>query len=1312
MMRAAYLVMSICIGLLWAQYAAAQPVSIAADTQKTITALKGGWAVAYRDTRLGLVTGRAYFDPEIDYGTVTYQLPGGGGFTLEAKSITAKGSLVRVLWGKSAAQTPNEFEPIGKKVSTPNQNIRLELGDAAQTITLSAPPPLDGSITSELTYYPKTQSFSGHWGQRVDAVTALSSGAARSGVFTHGPQTQGGAVMTGEEMWVPPQPIIKDTFSIRNQFSMGELGAAYPYPYSSGAAPSKYLKTRYVFVYGKNLPHRRGEKISIQSQDKDVSYYLYALKSTYEGNTTFADPEMRDVGFERADLKAQGQNAPYEREAGDDFLILEANLKPGVKPGFKSLTINGVETAWLLRFGDHRATLGFARDLTLDLDDTLRAGLPPETEQTDIVYARERVILELRTQVEVPLDEFQIILSKNGKLLKFGDTRGITLRKQTKIGSPKVYRSNAIHLVAAGDEGLHPPGTMMIHVQSGDTLLAALDSAQVLNLANPLVSAKVIASPVEMLQAIQGPNAPGSRLWREAVLKAAQCADVDGIEAKTAAEISREEADSYTNVVISTLWRDVETILKTRIKIGEHAGTIMMRPVFLAMLDTAAAVYKAPLDDAAIGGLRRTLQSAITKGDHPLGAVLVTAPKGPDIPLSLTFYDDYLKETHGLKPKEIQAYQINAMRSARAVLLERIKESLKKAAETDECNVKDMLYLTGLGTQPIQRRTYAGLMKLNSIRDTFTDAQGSVVTKVRSEWVADRQARARVSNVPLYAKTLKEQETLSDDAWDKYFLTVSLLSLPIGIGAEALAIESIVYATAVLDAGDLLLNLVQESTKQYGEAVELDFARGASVVIGTSRLRQAEIDDSSGVMSYFKTLASVAQAANAAASLSSAARMQRSVTRANRAIKSINKGEAPALDAFDALKPGLKSDIYKAFVQAMRREQALGRKLLNADELKVLEFENALTSQGLGATAAELSIRPEWARGLSEPAWRRLDDMFSQPHVQKLVRANPAEMSRLLLDEDALQLLRLPQSDLTSFQRAVTRQKNRAPTRGPEFVRQAAPANGNPEGLFFQTRVADFDGYRVARTQVYAGQSATGTRYGEFIRGRTPDTTFDTGKDVLVFELAMANRMALPDELLASPGRFIPGSPQLDLSALRRQGRWDRRAGPRWVYDAKVPLRADGPGVPFVMFSNLRSVNELGFRYADPSLGGIMLKQVASANTTGQLHWLRYAYPGKSVDELFRYTLSFRYAENTAQQLGFRITDVKVSGAVPGEPGYAGAYATLEDMVMNGRWFDPGGARTAQEATAAQHAFLKAYSVPGQPHVPQSFNVYLKLEPL
>lgn len=1281
--------------------------------QDIYQALKGGWVVTYNDRRYGLVQGRAYFDLDIDFGTVTFQLPQNAAVTLKAQSITATSDGVRVVWS-SQTDAPNPpFDPFGKTVKTPGQMIRLGLGSASEQIRLKTPTPVDGTITSHLRFYPTSKSFAGFWGQRVDAVTGASGGARRHGLYSHGAPETGGGIVAGEEYWVRPAPAIKDTFVIRNQFSMGLVGPAYPYPFQNGRVTSELDTRRYLFVYGKGLPQRRGEGITVVSDDPAIDYYVYALKTTYaDGGGSMVDTALRDQAFERMETILSVPKPPYGREPGDDFMIIEAKLKPGVQPGTKGFSINGVETAWTLRFGDHRAILGFARDLTIDLSPQLRAQATFESELTDLVYAPEEVIIELHTDVEVPLESFDVLVAKNGKLLTIGDERTVKLVKQSASGSLKTYRSEPIQIIAPDTQRLYSPATRTITAIQGDSLHLALHGPQVLNLVNPAPTVRVLDTPANLLKAIKGPSAPRTYQWRGAVLKAAQCAGMDGANQLTSDQISRQEADRYRDMVVGTLWNDVETILGTRINIGEHAGAIMMQPIFQAMLEAAEATYAAELDDNAIMGLRRTLAVNVTAGEHPLSKILVQTPNGEGLFFSTTFYDDVLEDTYGLTGKAREAFKVSSMRDARTQLLAQIKTSIEKVKETDPCDVKDMLYLTGLGTQAIQGRTYAGLMKRKTITETYENAGGAQVPVTRTQWVANRQARARVANVSLYAETLKAQENLSDEYWDAYLMTVSLLSLPFGIGAEFFAVESVVYATALMDMTDLVVNLAQESTKQYAESVELEFVRGASIVIGSDRLRRAIQDDTSGLMAYFKTLASAAQAANGALSLRSAARLERSVQRGHRVTKRLmGQRRSTRLKQFKALKPHAQGDVFSAITTAAAKRAKLGRNWLDANELRALDFERSLLREGLASSAVTIPGRPTWARGLSQEVWNSLDDMIARADVQRLVSENAAEMNTLLRQPEALDVLRLPQRDFASFKRAVSRLQNRAPTRGADFVNQARAANGNPEGLFFDTKMGtSVDGFQSVDTAIYAGQSPAGTKYGQFTRGRRPDPVFETGKDLFVFDVAQAYRSVQADALIATPGRFVPGNPQLDLSGLRPTRQLPFRGGPRWVYDVKIPLRDTDPGVPFVMFNNLRSYTSLGFEYADPQLGGIMLKNISSANTTGQLAWLRNAYPTKSIDDLFRYTLSYRYAQNTAQQLGFRITDVKVVGAVPGSPGFTGA-SPLEQMV-DGMWFDPGVARTFQDVQAAKKAFLETYAIPGNPPVPRGFSVYLKVEPL
>tara|TARA_R110001592_G_scaffold363371_1_gene685743 strand:+ start:375745 stop:379671 length:3927 start_codon:yes stop_codon:yes gene_type:complete len=1270
------------------------------DSITTKAGINGSWSIVYQDIQLGFVKGRAFIDTDAAHAEILLRHPHSGKEThLIAQSIEINGDRVTITWGAEKSENERAFKPFGEAVPTAGLSLVLGLGEAQQKISLEKAVVPSGKIVTDLVYYPVSEKLSGDWRQSIDAVTGdAGTGKGRAGFFRYGAPDVGGAELTGIEVWSRPQPVIKDTFSINKQFAYDFAGPTYPYPFTnSGGEKSEGNKTRYIFVLGEDLPHRRSDRIEIESLDEDVDYYLYELRSSYQkrGGPGKADTYWPDEGYKLVEQRVKSGKANYKPEADDDFLILEATLKPGVTPGYKALKINGVETAWLLRFGDHQATMGFARDLTLDLRDQVgldQKQIPVEYEQTDLVYRQEQVVLEIRTQGHLPIEEFRILVGKNGQMMKFGDDRGLLAKRSSNPANPNIYHTAPIYLINKGEQNLYPPDAITIEVTARDKLQAALGGAQILNLQTPLVQAQVLGNPTEVLKAVQGGRARPGRLWREAVLRAAQCAGIEGAQSIATSEMSRLQADEYTDFNVSTIWRDVETLLQTRINIGEHAGSIMMRPMFIAMMKQSLAYYETELDDTAVMGLRRELESAVLYDRHALENVIILAPKGGSIALATTFYDTHMEREYGLSSAALATYQVKAMREARSALASALKKSIKKAEQTDECNVRDMLFLTGFGWQNVQRRTHATLMKLKNVREIFNDATGKTVIRQRANWVADRQARARVANVALYAQMLKRQEDLSDDEWDNFLITVSLLSLPIGIGAEFLAIESAVAGVALLDASDLIVNLYQESEKQVGEHVELEFARGASAVIGSSRFDKAVAQDSSIVISYFKTILSASQVANSIASLSSAARLERSVRRANRVVNRMYANKASVGDILPRLSASEKVDIFRAIMRTRSRRAALGPKGLDANELRISAFDRAFASRAHPPGAVDAAVRPTWATRLSEQAFNRLDDMIMRADVIRLVEAHPAEMNRLLMDDDALGILRLPQEDFQSFERAVRREKNRAPMRGNEVVDQADEALGNPEGLTYSKVRFDREGdYLTAETRVYAGRETNGTKYGWFIRGRKPDPVFNTGKDLFVFDLAQTFRHA--------PRATKPG---------RETGMVGYGAAPRWVYDVKVPLRDDDPGLPFVMFSNFRTYRALGFSFADPQLGGIMLKNVVSVNSVGELNWLRHTYPNKSVDELFQYTHSYRYAKNTAEQLGFRVTEVRVRGAVPGEPGYV--YSAPLAQQVKSRFFDPGAAKNAGEVVEAQRRFVEKYEVPGHPDAPVSFDVYLKLE--
>ncbi len=1279
--------------LLGATPVLAQPSDEAAVSTNVAETIKGGWAVAYEDQHLGLVKGRAYLDTEFNSAEITLTHPNTGQkIKLKARSFTISGTEIELVLPPGSPSANGPFTHMGDMVSTDRSTTKLNLGDTEQIISLGIPPAPDGSVKLTLTYDRETDSLSGFWHQQVDAVSGQASQeSGRTGYYRFGSQTVGGADMIGREVWRRPPPIIKGTFAIKDQFGATLAGPNFAYPYPGGrTTPANTTHAlRHVMVIGKFLPQRFGEGTEIKSLDDKIEYSVYRFESSYQPPPL--DTYYRDKGFERVLEMQKTENPPFKWEKNDDdFLILRVNLKPGVLPGRKKLTINGTPTEWLLRFGDHKAEIGFARDNTQDLRDRqdidLR-GLAIETEMANFVYQSEQVYLEVRTAVPLPMDSVPVMIAKNGKFLKFNGKRELTAIKSSNPDEPAIYRTPPLYLIDQGQQWIYPPTALTIVVNQKDQLQAQLGGDPVLNVSPTFGQVSVLTSPTDIRGAILGDWTQLGISWPEAVYRAAKCANVDDLDRITDVNaLTREEADYFSDAVITTLFSNAPSILTTRIKVGEHAGMIMLRQMIVDLMKQSLPLYEKPLTDKQILALRARLRNAVKYSDIALEKMKVVGPDGRLGSFDISFYPTLLEQLYDLKGEKRTAYQISSMREARQKLVVAMKASIQRAESVTECDVHAMTYLTGFSMQGVQLRANDALMKLKEVTDTFPGVDNQPVTMMRRVWVPDRQARARVSNVALVAETLRAQEGLSNSEWNSYFLTVALLSFPLNFTS----IEVLLAAVLIIDVTDFGVNLYQEGTQQYGEEVELKFAKGAAALIGTRRYNRAAERDKPWFVSAFKILMSTAQVVGSSADFVTSGLAARSVERGQELAAALRTRTGEGNEAIRRLPQSQRQDLMSAVVHARRLEENIGRAAMETQELAALRFSDLVESGEFAASASRAATKPWWAQSLDDAAFRRLDDMIGRDDIIRLVKDNTAEMGRLLTDDDAITILRLPQKDINSFKKAVQKYKDRAPTRGPEFVRQAHPSTGNPEGLHFgDIGLSARGGMQTADMRVYHGIDNDGPMVGYFTRGRVADDVFNTGKDFFVFDTAQTFRQM---QLAGKPPGPVTHAP-----------------GPRWINDVRVPLRDNAPGVPFVMFSNMRTYQALGFNFADPNLAGIMLKNVQSANTAGQLHWLRHAYPEKSVSELFRYTQSYRYAQNTAEQLGFKISNVEVRGVVPSDGGGIVITEQLKRLV-DGPWFEPGRARTAAEAAAARQDFIKTYRVADAPDIPISFDVYLKFQ--
>lgn len=1350
--------------------------------------LADGWAISYRDLNLGWVHGRATLMPSAGMAEVTLVHPQTQAETsLRADSVTIDGNNVQIVLPAHAFGAPIDRDIGFEKLTPASPLVNLSLGGPDQQITLGSPSEPDQKVTINLTYDLQSDMLSGRWHQKVDAVTGrVGDNSGRFGHFHLGSPETGGGEMYGTEVWLRHKPEIKGSFAVFDQLGSSVAGYFYPYPFTSDGtmkeerAALQHDHKRIVMVLGKHLPLNNLEQTKLESLDEDVTYKAYRYQEYYKKNPQ--DTFERDKAFERLEALKKMDLAPYEHAQDDEFILLEATLKPGVKPGRKTLRVNGVETEWLLRFGDHRAEIGFSRDLAQDLRDRPAeelGNISLKHEFTEFVYRPEAIYIEIKTETRIPIETLPILVARNGEIIKFGPLRAISATLPDPE-APNTYRTPPIYLIKDGQQDLYPKDALTLVVEPQDVLQAALADTPILALSPNHAQAVVLHTPQDMSSAISGDwsvdpvtnkRNKHNMLWREAVYDAAVCAGIDEARQYTNAnDLTRLAADSYSDFAIGEVFTDAPVYLTTEIKIGEHAGMIMIRQILLELMHAKMISLDASKTDDEILGLRSQLEKNIRfdperlntpTDDLPLNKVKIKDPSGKGMTtLASSFYPDILEKDFGIKGTKIDDYQLQAMREARVAMVKALKDSIKRVDDVDHCDVYELTQITGYGMKAVATRTNAALMKLKEVKSDFSDENGLPVTRQRLVWVPDLQARARVETVALVADRLRIQEEISNQNWESFIMAVGLATLPVSIwGAGAgLAADAILVTTATLDALDLLTSAVWEYTKLEAETQELNFALGVTTIAGTRRYNIAKENQSDRIVSAASVLFGAFQLGMDVKDIAKlliarkTLHTRKSVERGTELIVDLNTQSADGPLVIRELTERERDDVLNAVIHVVRRESTLGLDLLETAELDVLKFSDLIESGVFDSIPPGVLTRPWWTDPLSEAARVRLEaeSMLTVDHVRELITRFPERMQTHIMDDDALYILKKPIShlnektpanDLAAFEEAVARHKknNNIPDQGPDHYDQTFEMNGSPEDIHYAPISVHRDkdtGGLVANLHAYQGRHDAeplrpiGKKVPEdfdkappyvahFTRSRIPDDIMGTGKDTLVFDLAQPYRhlpyLSRPNETFA---RVLKDEIPFDkLGPPRINGPLERTAAPRKIYDVAHPTSDVSAGVPFVMFTTMRMAQALGFEHADASLGVLKLNNVFSANTAAELHWLAHTYPDEPLEKLFRYTHSYRYAEATARQMGFRISeatdDVKILDYPRTVLEYeAASKQSLLSMVQRPFYFDPGKVTNVTELSVSKRRFMEAYLVPQAPEVPVGFDVYLKLEPI
>ena len=276
------------------------------------------------------------------------------------------------------------------------------------------------------------------------------------------------------------EPGISDIVVVGDQTAQ-----AYPFDTAGENAASGGTKTRRLIVIGDKLSELAGQNTSVKSASATIAYALLSVRGTNNDPTVAAARTATEEALRRARaLESPNQDliaaleARREALAGtEDYLVVEATLKPGVTPGRQHLSIDGKQGAWPLLFGDSDATLHFTRH-----DDNARAASVP------IFFPGDSAAVDLIFKTDIPYDAIGLHLLHRATSAAEGEEAkeaGVLLARRLDTASSDggaIFRTNPIHLVSTAHPQRRPPhdvDAITLEVMKGDKIGARLmDPAQ------------------------------------------------------------------------------------------------------------------------------------------------------------------------------------------------------------------------------------------------------------------------------------------------------------------------------------------------------------------------------------------------------------------------------------------------------------------------------------------------------------------------------------------------------------------------------------------------------------------------------------------------------------------------------------------------------------------------------------------------------------------------------------------------------------------------------------------------------------------
>ncbi|MEM1140985.1 MAG: hypothetical protein AAGI88_00220 [Pseudomonadota bacterium] len=1269
----------------WAQ--SQEAAQGAPQTEDTLTwrDLQGVWKTYYVDEKLGAVHGEVVVEGQ-NIDLVLRHPETGQDIRSSALSAAIDGNALTLTF-----ERPDLFPPTedgqkypGELLLTDEANLTsITITGGANDVAVPFQPmrETDQDHLNVRLYKLNGVALGGRWRYRVHPfLQRAEDGLGRAGIMDQ--DDEGVWWMTGLEGWQRPRPVIYGIVPIQDQLaretlSDGEILPYYEYPFSEKEVTNGLSRT--LFVFGRDLPRRWNQSMDIKAGTPGIRYQEVARWSDFQRSETTregyspetaerdraGDPFVRGRKIVEQRLKPDEQGQLADLEA----VILEANLAPGVVPGWQKVNYGDAQGAWLLQFGDNTGRLRIVRKTDTQTN---------RYEQVPSLFSGEQFQVEIETKRVLPAASIPVIVTalpkgvpieqwrKGGALL--GDGSGIIAMKSPD--NPRIYRTEFIRVdpripvgksIAAGTTLTSGAKARIhsIHGASGSDVYAMISAPGVLSIPPAMAKAAIWKNPAH-------PVVAGN--WTSWLSQAAQCAGVTTagpqvtIERAEATRISRFLINSGSYPVAFPGW------MENKVTVGQHAAMLLMRDTFIKQLQSARATYASIETDEELTAFRRAMEPFIRQEKSPLTRVPVIGIDGNSTDFVSTFNQASISAVHDSSKTDVEAWALKATREVLKTYVELMLSMEREKTAIGTFDIESLLKLTGHNFGAVAALAKAKLMR---------PAKAPLI------WAPDYQARAQVDNVALTARQVRLVDELALTARREAELAVAVSALPVALVGAYVGSTSTMLATLAIDTVDVASATYSEVTTKLGRDAEYGFALAAADVTGMARLEAAELPPRSwaSVMGQLFPVYTFA-AFGLTADIPEAYKFYQKGMQALRIARGRQVlAKELQLDLPSAGAPSRLQDTDTAIstqLDQARLAQAADTAPQSPPPLrpddpdltsgldppsKPVEFRRvsdplAETAEDIFAflddlpksairssldedilTAAERlmpepAARAPWEDGLSAEG-RQLAERLRQTRPDDLTKMADEGVERLVALIDNADPIRAryareiiesePLQSLDAIEQAVdTLYKRRPRDLGRAFFDQADPNNAEIEGAL---KAAGWEA-TADIAESYNGMNLNIRDPHGYTASLTRE--FDADKGYLIMEFARVKGRA-------------PDAPDIDeTTPLRFQGK---------IPDL-LPVNNAGNAVPSIQFYQLRVLHHLGAA-APGAIKKVKMSTMANVRTITTMENLRRLYypalelkdvPPEELSRWLMMTHSVRYGEGVMAGAGYRVTGASFGG--------------------------------------------------------------------